>query len=65
MGLTFLLVYLLPSPVNRNVWPLYPAAILGVMGVLFLIGAGQAFNWVIAVVLIGIGGWIILRSLRR
>lgn len=65
MGVTFLLVYLLPSPVNRSVWPLYPAAILGVMGVLFLLGAGQMFNWLAAVALIGIGAWIILRSMRR
>lgn len=65
MGVTFLMIYILPSPARHAQWPLYPAGILGVMGVLFLIGAGQAVNWLGAVILIALGGWVIFRSLRK
>ncbi len=65
MGATFLLLYVLPKPIGKVTWPLYPAGVLGVMGLLFAFGAGQATNWVWAIALIAGGGWIIWRSLRR
>ncbi len=65
MGATFLLVYLFAKPVARAIWPLFPAGILGVMGVLFLIGAAQAMNWVWGILLVAAGGWIIWRTARK
>ncbi|MGZ9223751.1 MAG: hypothetical protein ACXW4Q_16725 [Anaerolineales bacterium] len=65
MGATFLVLYLLPKPIGRAAWPLYPAGVLGIMGFLFLIGAGQAMNWIWGILLVLAGGWIIIRSIRK
>jgi hypothetical protein len=65
MGATFLLLYLLPKSIGRAAWPLYPAAVLGIMGFLFLIGAGQAMNWIWGILLVLAGAWIIIRSIRK
>ena len=65
MGATFFLLYLLPKPIGKPTWPLYPAGVLGIMGFLFLIGAGQAMNWIWGILLVLAGGWIILRTVRK
>jgi len=65
MAATFLLLYLLPKPIGRATWPLYPAGVLGIMGFLFLIGAGQAMNWIWGILLVLAGGYIIFRSIRK
>ncbi len=65
LGLTFVLVGLLPSPQGKMGWAFIPAFILLVMGI-FLIGSFAALtNYVWALVLIGIGVWLLLRALRR
>jgi len=65
LGLTFVLVALLPSPQGKMGWAFIPAGLLLLMGV-FLIGALSAFtNYVWALTLIGIGAWLLLRALRR
>ena len=65
MALTFLLLYVVPKPIGQVKWPLYPAGVLGVMGLMFAVGAAQAINWVWAIALIAVGVWIIWRSFRR
>jgi hypothetical protein len=65
LGLTFVLVALLPSPQGKMGWAFIPAAILLVMGI-FLIGSLTALtNYVWALALIGVGVWLLLRALRR
>jgi hypothetical protein len=65
LGLTFVLVGLLPSPQGKMGWAFIPAGILLVMGI-FLIGALTALtNYVWALALIGVGIWLLLRALRR
>jgi hypothetical protein len=69
MGLTFALVYLLPTREGRMGWALIPAAILGVIGVGLLLAAvglpATALNLIWPLALIVIGGYLLLRSLRR
>jgi len=65
MGLTFALVYLLPNSEGRMGWALIPAAILGVMGLIFLSLASQYANLILPALLILIGGYILLRNLRE
>ncbi len=65
LGLTFVLVGLLPSPQGKMGWAFIPAAVLLVMGIV-LIGAFTALtNYVWALALIAIGIWLLLRALRR
>jgi hypothetical protein len=65
LGLTFVLVGLLPSPQGKMGWAFIPAAILLVMGIV-LIGSFTALtSYVWALGLIGIGVWLLLRALRR
>jgi hypothetical protein len=65
LGLTFVLVGLLPSPQGKMGWAFIPAAILLVLGI-FLIAALTALtNYVWALALIAVGVWLLLRALRR
>lgn len=61
MALTFLLVALLAG----MRWAYYPAAALAVMGLLAMFALGYIANYAWAVVLIGVGGYLIYRSVRR
>lgn len=65
LALTFLVVYFKPVDGNRMTWALWPAGILGVMGVLFAIGFTSLVNYVWAVGLILIGLFLILRGMRK
>jgi len=65
MGATFALVYLLPTPDGRMRWAIYPASILGGIGVLVLLTA----TWLIRVIgplaIIALGLYLILRRQDR
>ncbi|NLG96293.1 MAG: hypothetical protein GX491_02930 [Chloroflexi bacterium] len=64
LALTFGLVYLLPTPDGRMYWAAWPAGILGAMGVLLLLGAGDLIRFVWPVALILFGGLMVWRALR-
>lgn len=61
LALTFLLVALLA----RMTWALYPAAALGLVGLLSLFARGDIASYAWAIVLIGGGGYLVYRALRR
>jgi hypothetical protein len=65
LGLTFLLVYLRPDTGQRRSWPLYPASILGVMGLLLFMGQGWLANFVVPFALILLGSVVVFSALRR
>ena len=56
LGLTFCLLYLLPSPAGRMKWALIPGIVLAVLGVVMLAAAVPAMNlvWPIALILGGV-----------
>ncbi|MBN2005974.1 MAG: hypothetical protein JXA21_21630 [Anaerolineae bacterium] len=61
LGATFALVYLLPTPAGRMRWAIYPAGILGGIGVLTSIAATQVIRVLGPLALIGLGLYLILR----
>jgi hypothetical protein len=65
LGLTFLLIYIVPPLRGRMFWPLIPAAILLVMG--FVIGTPyiEALSYAGPAALILVGGYFIVRALVR
>lgn len=69
MGLTFVLLYLLPTPEGRMTWALIPAVILSLIGLAFVMVtwelATSAVNLIWPLALITIGAYLLLRSLRR
>ena len=65
LGLTFALVALVPTPQGRMGWAWIPAAILLVMGLLFLVAAENMIIYLFPVALILAGGYMIFRALRR
>jgi hypothetical protein len=65
LGLTFLLVYLLPTPEGRKDWAIWPAAILGLMGALISLGSSGWSRFIWPVALIALGGFIIYRTFTR
>jgi hypothetical protein len=65
LGLTFLAVYLRPYPGEHRSWPLYPAAILGTIGLLLFMGQGWLANLVVPLALILLGGMVVIGALRR
>jgi hypothetical protein len=65
LGLTFLLLYIVPAPQGRVIWPLIPAVILLIMGVLIGVDYAVALNYIGAIALIGLGVYLLVRSLMR
>ena len=61
LALTFLLVALLA----RMPWAYYPAAALALVGLLTVFALGDIANYAWAVALIGGGGYLVFRALRR
>ncbi|MBE0696499.1 MAG: hypothetical protein IH586_06215, partial [Anaerolineaceae bacterium] len=65
MGVTFLLVYLLPNQETKMRWALWPAAILGFMGMMFTLGSSGLIGYIFPVALILFGGWLVFRAMNR
>jgi hypothetical protein len=65
LGITFVLVAILPTSIGQMRWAWIPAGILGLMGILILIAAENLINyiWPLAIILVGI--WLIIRSVVR
>lgn len=64
LGLTFGLVYLVPTPKGRQTWAVYPAAILVVMGIIMGAAAADLLVYGFAAALIVGGLYLALRALR-
>ena len=62
LAATFGLVYLLPTPEGRMKWALIPAAVLAVMGALFLIALGGLAGYFWPIVLIAAGAFVLFRA---
>ncbi len=62
---TFVAVYLIPTTTGHKMrWALYPAAVVGIIGILLLTAAVQLAQMVWPVALIAIGLYVILKNLR-
>jgi hypothetical protein len=65
LGLTFGVVYLLPTPEGRMTWAAFPAVILLVFGLLLSAALSSLANYVWPLLLILLGGLLVIRSFRR
>lgn len=65
LALTFGLVYLLPAPQGQMTWALIPAAVLFVVGLIVVLATSSVFRYLWPLVLILVGGYFVLRALRR
>lgn len=63
LALTFAGLAAVPTDEGRMRWPIIPAVVLGVLGVLMGLGAEGALDYVWPVVLVGGGLYLILRAL--
>lgn len=65
IALTFWLVYILPKPVGKLIWALFPAGILFALGLLFLLDSTQliVYFWPVALLSVGVG--ILVYALRK
>jgi hypothetical protein len=61
LGLTFALLYFLPTPHAQMKWALIPAAVLGVMGVLITLAATGGLAYLGAAVMILVGLYLLFR----
>jgi uncharacterized membrane protein HdeD (DUF308 family) len=62
LGLTFLLVYILPAPGGRNTWAIFPSAALFLMGILILVSAEELINYIWPTFLILLGVALLARN---
>jgi hypothetical protein len=62
LGLTFVLVAYLPTPREQLRWALIPAAILGIMGVIFLVAEVELFRYIGPLALVAVGVYFIARN---
>jgi hypothetical protein len=65
LALTFFLVFLRPLDGTRMVWALWPASILGLIGLMLMLGFASLINYVWALALIAAGGAMLIRGMRR
>ncbi len=65
IGLTFVLLYLLPNPEGRLTWALIPAGILMLIGVLLLAAAVELMAYIWPFLLIVVGLFLILKALMN
>jgi hypothetical protein len=64
LGLTFVLVAILPNPIARMRWAWIPACILAVIGLLIFAAAEEMINYVWAAALVLVGSYLIWRAIR-
>jgi hypothetical protein len=64
LGLTFGVVYLLPTPYGRMRWAIFPAIVLLAMGLLVTLAAVGGSDLVFAVALIAVGLFLLVRVFR-
>ena len=62
LGLTFALLAFLPTPEGRMKWPLIPAGVLLVLGLLIAAAATEIINYLWPAALILAGGYLLFRA---
>lgn len=63
IGLTFAVIYLLPTPEGRMGWALIPAGILALVGLLVLTVTTELAIYIWPIALIVVGAYLLLRNL--
>ena len=64
IGLTFLLLFLLPDKTQRQSWAIFPAGFMILFGLLILGQVASTINYIWPATLIILGAWLLLRGFR-
>jgi len=64
LGLTFLLVAVLPNERRQMKWAFIPAGILGLLGLFIMAAAEELLKIIGPVALIALGAWLLFRYFR-
>lgn len=64
LALTFLIVYLVPTPEGQMRWALIPAGVLGAMGALILAGSAGMLGYIWPLLLMAVGLLLLLRAVQ-
>ncbi len=64
LGLTFLLLAIIPTPAGRIRWAYLPAAVLLLIAVFLIFEAAHLASLVFPLAIIAVGGWLLLRGVR-
>jgi len=64
LALTFLIVYLVPTPEGQMKWALIPAGVLGVMGALLMAGSVGLLGYIWPLALMAVGAVLLVRALQ-
>ena len=65
LAATFGLVYILPKPGGKQNWALYPAGVLFLLAVLVSLGAADFMRFVGPLALLIVGGYVLIRAVRK
>ena len=65
IALTFWLVYILPKPVGKLVWALFPAVILFALGLLFLFDSTRLIAYFWPAALLALGAGVLIYALKK
>ena len=64
LAATFFVVYFMPTQEGRMLWAIWPAGVLGILGMLLLAGAEGMARFVWPLFLLVAGGLLVFRALR-
>ena len=65
IALTFWLVHILPKPVGKLAWALFPAVILFALGLLFLFDSTRLIAYFWPAALLALGAGILIYALKK
>ena len=65
LAATFGALYLLPTPMDQQSWPLIPAGVLAIIGLLVLASGGNMLGLVVPFALMALGGIIVFRAITQ
>ena len=65
LGLTFLLVAILPNPAGKMTWAYIPAAVLVIMGMSMIAFTANLIPYLVAIIFIVIGALLLIRAVRN
>lgn len=64
LGATFLLLYLLPTAAGKMTWAVYPAIILGAIGVIIALASSSLMRYLGPLALVAAGVYLVYRAAR-